>query len=86
MKYVIEKTITKRYEVTHIWNFLKYGTFVSGRKGMSNTPTTCFRCGRKFTEDDDLYLGVVNGDKNRVFCSSCGEHIASILNMKKQEN
>jgi hypothetical protein len=83
MNYVIEKHITKKYEVMDIARFLKYATFVGGRKGMRNTPKTCFRCGHKFTDDEYTYLGVVKGDKNRIFCKSCAEHIASIIGKEK---
>lgn len=83
MNYVIEKHITKKYEVTDIARFLKFETFLDGRKGMAHTPNSCLRCGYKFVKDDYTYLGIVKGDKNRIFCASCGEHIASILGKKE---
>ena len=85
MNYVIEKHITKKYEVTDIARFLKYATFVGGRKGMRNTPKTCFRCGHKFTDDEYTYLGVVKGDKNRIFCETCGEHIRKCLDIQQHK-
>lgn len=81
-KYIIEKTITRKYEVTDIARFLKYGVFADARKNMKNTPKTCFRCHHKFDGDEYTYLGMVKGDKNRIFCESCAKHIAEILGKK----
>lgn len=83
MNYVIEKHIVKKYVVTDIARFLKYKTFVGGRNGMQNTPHTCFRCGHKFNLDEYTYLGIVEGDKNRIFCKSCAEYIGNILGKEK---
>lgn len=79
MNYIIERQITKKYEVTDIARFLKYDTFVNGRKGLRKTPQTCFRCGKRFILGDFTYLGIVKGDKNRIFCKTCAEHIADII-------
>lgn len=83
MNYVIEKHFTKKYVVTDIARFLKYETFVGSRNGMRNTPHTCFRCGHKFNIDEYTYLGIVKGDKNRIFCKSCAEHIGDILGKER---
>lgn len=86
MSYVIEKHIVKKYEVTDVWPFLKYGTFSPARKKIGlDTPKTCFRCGHKFVESDILYLGVVKSDKNRIFCETCGEHIRKCLDIQQHK-
>ena len=77
--FIIEKHITKRYEVTDIARFLKYETFIGARKGMNNTPKTCFCCGHKFSEEEYTYLGIVKGDKNRIFCENCAKDIGEII-------
>lgn len=82
--YIIEKHITKRYEVTDIARFLKYDTFVDARKGMKNTPKTCFKCGHKFEIDEWTYLGIVKGDKNHVFCQECAEEIVKKLGIDEK--
>ena len=79
MSYVIDKVIRKRYEVTDIGQFLKFSTFHNARKGMRFTPCTCFCCNHKFTDDEYTYLGIVKGDKNRIFCKDCAERIAKKL-------
>lgn len=83
-KYVIEKHIVKKYEVTDIACFLKYETFVGGRKGMKNTPKTCFKCGHKFADNEYTYLGIVKGDKNRIFCENCAEEIRKVLDIENK--
>lgn len=82
--YIIEKHITKRYEVTDIARFLKYDTFVDARKGMKNTPKTCFKCGHKFNIDEWTYLGIVKGDKNHIFCQECAEEIVKKLGIDEK--
>lgn len=67
MSYVIDKVIRKRYEVTDIGQFLKFSTFHNARRGMRFTPCTCFCCNHKFTDDEYTYLGIIRGDKNRIF-------------------
>lgn len=79
MKFVIEKHSVKRYEIIDMIPFMKYDFFTDARKGMRHTPQTCFRCGHKFVDSDMIYLGVVKGDKNRIFCESCGKEISKKL-------
>ena len=83
MSYVIERQVVKRYEVTDMLRFMKYDFFTNARKGMSRTPKSCFRCGHRFVDDEWIYLGVVKGDRNRIFCESCGEHIIDILEIQR---
>lgn len=78
-EYIIEKTVTTKYRVANISPFLKYDIFCEGRKGLSNTPKTCFRCGRKFNNDDITWIGIMKQGKNKIFCAQCGKHINSIL-------
>ena len=83
MDYIIEKHFTKKYAVTDIARLLKFETFVEGRKGLRNTPHSCFRCNHRFNLDEYTYLGIVKGDKNRIFCKSCAELIADIIGKEK---
>lgn len=85
MSYVIEKQVTNKYEVIDMLRFMKYDFFTNARKGMRNTPHTCFRCGHKFVGSDWIYLGVVKGDKNRIFCETCGEHIRKCLDIQQHK-
>ena len=79
MSYIIQRVIRKKYEVTDIVKFMTYCIFRGTRKGMKHTPTECFKCGHKFDDKDFIYLGVVKGDKNRIFCDSCAKEIENKL-------
>lgn len=83
MSYVIEREVVKRYEITDMLRFMKYDFFTKARKGMRKTPRVCFRCGHEFVGSDWIYLGVVKGDKNRIFCEKCGKHVISIFEIQR---
>lgn len=90
MSYIIEKHFTRKYEVVDICQFLLFSTFHSVRKGMRFNPVVCFECGHKFADNEHTYLGIVKGDKNRIFCKSCAEKIAlelgqELKSIKKEE-
>lgn len=70
--------ITKRtYRVLQAVDkpFLKFGAFRKVREerlGLS-LDRCCFNCGRKFKEDDDIYLVMLKGTHNRLFCKECND-------------
>ena len=51
---------------------------------MKNTPKTCFKCGHKFEIDEWTYLGIIKGDKNRIFCKKCAEEIVKDLGVDEK--
>lgn len=78
MACIIERHITRRYEVTDIARFMKFSVFHDARKNMRDNPTTCFKCHHKFDDDEYIYLGIVKGG-NRIFCKACAEQISKEL-------
>jgi hypothetical protein len=81
--YTIEKKrkegyyyVTRQYFILTAHPFMNFKTFVDARKGMRNTPKTCFVCNHKFADDETIYLAPVVRDKNRIVC----EHCATIIN------
>ena len=84
MNYVIEKHFTKKYEITEMNPFVQYRNLLGVIDVLGlKTPKTCFSCGKKFFENDFMYLGLVKGDKNRLFCETCGRLIGSIIDIKE---
>lgn len=73
---IITKTITHRYEVIDVSAkpFMKFGVFRETReKYRMKVERTCFCCNRKFKDDDDIYLVMLKGTLNRLFCKSCND-------------
>ena len=67
--------VTREYERVSAHEFMDFKTFVEARKGMRNTPKTCFVCNHKFKDDEKIYLAAVKHDKNRVVCERCAKLI-----------
>lgn len=69
--------ITKRtYEVLHAVDkpFLKFGQFRKTRESIGlPVQRLCFNCNHKFKEDDDVYLVMLKGTLNKLFCKSCND-------------
>lgn len=66
--------VTREYSFSgEAHNFMKFKAFVEARKGMRNTPKTCFICGHKFRDDEDIFIAPVLGDKNRIICEHCAK-------------
>ena len=82
MSFTITKTTTKTYKVTFCRPFMEYNKFVDARKGMRHTPKVCFCCGRKFKDDEMIYLGMIAKHKNEIFCKDCGEEIIKTIENK----
>lgn len=73
---IVEKKTIRRYEVLHATSkpFLKFEQFreVRERLGLS-VERCCFNCGRKFKDDDYIYLVMLKGTHNRLFCKECND-------------
>ena len=67
--------VTRQYAILPTHPFLNFKTFVEARKGMRNTPKTCFVCNHRFKDDETIYLAPVMRDKNRIVCTHCAEII-----------
>lgn len=40
------------------------------------TRETCFNCNHKFNDTDAVYLGLLDGHKNEIFCEKCAKEIS----------
>lgn len=67
--------VTRQYCIQDAHEFMNFKTFVDARKGMRNTPKTCFVCNHKFDDSERIYLATVLGDKNRIVCEHCAKRI-----------
>jgi len=73
----LTKTTKKTYEIRQIrWEkpAFKWGKFRDTRKkhGMSVSKfEKCFFCEHKFAEEEDMYIGTVSIEGNRMFCLEC---------------
>ena len=85
----IKKTYTRSFEIVQTSypnSFSKFGDFVMTRKrtyrydGKLSGLTFCFDCGHDFNENDDVYLAIVRGQKNRLMCEKCAKKHSKALN------
>ena len=74
-EYTITKVRTETFVVTDITRFMPFKTFAGARKNLSYTPNTCFNCHHKFTDDEFIYLGIIKGKKNELFCEKCANEL-----------
>lgn len=76
--------VTKRtYEVLDAANkpFLKFGQFRTTRERIGlSVQRCCFNCNHKFKDDDDVYLVILKGTLNKLFCKSCNDKALNELN------
>lgn len=68
--------VTREYDLIAAHEFMDFKTFVDARKGMRNTPKTCFVCNHKFIDTEKIWIAGVMRDKNRIVC----EHCATVIN------
>ena len=79
---IVKKTYTRSFEIvqtSYPASLGKYVDFVKARKrtfrydGKLRGLTFCFDCGRDFTGNDEVYLALVKGHKNRLLCEKCAK-------------
>ena len=83
---IVEKKTIRRYEVLHAVEkpFLKFWQFRKSRESIGfPVQRCCFNCGRKFKDDDDVYLVMLKGTHNRFFCKDCNNKALKDLSNKK---
>lgn len=72
----VVKIIRQEYEVENVVDkpFAKFGMFrkIRERFGLS-IQRQCFSCGRKFKDDEDIYLATFIGTLNHFLCKSCND-------------
>ena len=73
---IVEKKTIRRYEVLHAVEkpFLKFRQFRITRERIGlPVQRCCFNCNHKFKEDDDVYLVMLKGTLNKLFCKECND-------------
>ena len=61
-----------------------YKDFVRTRQRVGMTSTkTCFMCGHKFKDDDNLHL-IITDHGNKIVCEKCNNEVLRRLNNEKQ--
>lgn len=77
----------KTYEVLHAVDkpFLKFGQFRKSRESIGlSVQRLCFNCNHKFKDDDDVYLVMLKGTHNKLFCKECNDKALKDLNKSKK--
>ena len=70
------KIIEKKYEVLQAVDkpFLKFGQIRKSRESIGlSVQRLCFNCNHKFKDDEDVYLVILKGTLNKLFCKSCND-------------
>lgn len=73
---IVEKKTIRRYEVLQATSkpFLKFEQFRKVRESIgSSVQRCCFNCNHKFKDDDDIYLVMLKGTLNKLFCKECND-------------
>lgn len=81
------KITRKTYRVLHAVEkpFLKFGQFRKVRESIGlSVHRYCFNCNHKFKEDDDVYLVMLKGTLNKLFCKKCNDK--ALNDLKKGGN
>ena len=70
------KITKKTYKVLNAVDkpFLKFGQFRKSRESIGlSVQRCCFNCNHKFKDDDDVYLVMLKGTLNKLFCKECND-------------
>ena len=81
------KIIKNAYQVIQASEkpFLKFGQFRTTRERIGlSVQRCCFNCNHKFKEDDDVYLVMLKGTHNRLFCKECNDK--ALADLRKEVN
>ena len=81
----VVKITKKVYKVMQATSrpFAKFDTFrkVRESRGLS-CEKSCFNCGHKFKEEEDVYLVMLTNIPNRFFCKECNDK--ALLDLNKE--
>ena len=81
----VVKITRKVYKVIQATSrpFAKFDTFrkVRESRGLS-CEKSCFNCGHKFKEEEDVYLVMLTNIPNRFFCKECNDK--ALLDLNKE--
>ncbi len=81
------KIVKKTYKVLNVSDrpFLKFSQFREARESIGlSVQRCCFNCNRQFKDADDVYLVMLKGTLNKLFCKEC--HDKALRDMKKESN
>ena len=86
---IVEKKTIRRYEVLNAVEkpFLKFGQFRKSRESIGlSVQRCCFNCNHKFKDDDDVYLVMLKGTLNKLFCKECNDKALNDFNKEYMNN
>ena len=72
----VVKITRKVYKCLNVTDkpFTKFGKFREIRESLGlKVQRCCFNCGHKFKDDDDVYLVMLKGTLNKLFCKNCND-------------
>ena len=72
----VVKITRKVYKVIQATSrpFAKFGRFKKVRESIGlSCEKSCFNCGHKFKEEEDVYLVMMTNTPNRFFCKECND-------------
>lgn len=72
----VVKVTRKAYKVLSTVDkpFMKFGVFRETREKLGlYVESKCFCCDQKFDDNDDIYLVILKGTHNRLFCKECND-------------
>lgn len=81
------KITKKTYEVLDAVDkpFLKFGQIRKSRESIGlPVQRLCFNCNHKFKEEDDVYLVMLKGTPNKLFCKECNDK--ALADLRKEVN
>ena len=81
----VVKIIKKVYKVIQATSrpFAKFGRFKKVRESIGlSCEKSCFNCGHKFKEEEDVYLVMLTNTHNRFFCKECNDK--ALLDLSKE--
>lgn len=80
----VVKITKKVYEVRVAINkpFTKFGRYKELRELRNQSvQRCCFNCSHKFSDDDDIYVVMLKGTHNHLFCKECNDK--ALADLKK---
>lgn len=80
----VVKVITKRYKVVSAVNkpFMRFGIYRHSRQDIGlSFEDKCFNCDHKFDNEENVYLVILKGTLNHLFCKKCND--MALLDLQK---
>jgi hypothetical protein len=79
-------TVTRKNTYTVLWLHYPYTTYcedyIRVRSGFRNKMDRCFKCKYEFQVGDQIGLGCIRNEGNKVFCKDCSKELEIITPVK----